>query len=189
MTPHEAAEAYADKQGMSGEIDGDVNTGWTSIVEDFLAGFAHAQSDPETMSRFLHEKRMEQSQNTIEALQIGIDQLQKQLDEKQEELKETKELNHDLIKTISERNLCLEIKDSKIETANDEIHRLKNALSAEKAKVEYAATKLAEADSVISVLTNQRLELIKENYSEWDVNKTVTYFEDDMFYKLRKDKA
>ena len=84
MTPHEAAEAYADKQGMSGEIDGDVNTGWTSIVEDFFAGFAHAQSDPETMSRFLHEKRMEQSQNTIEALQIGIDQLQKQLDEKQQ---------------------------------------------------------------------------------------------------------
>ena len=38
----------------------------------------------ECISRYLHEKRMEQSQNTIDALQIGIDQLQKQLDEKQQ---------------------------------------------------------------------------------------------------------
>ena len=85
MTPQEAAEAYAHITYVD-NIEPEYFDGciFEDIVDNFLAGFAHAQYDPETMSRFLHEKRMEQSQNTIEALQIGIDQLQKQLDEKQQ---------------------------------------------------------------------------------------------------------
>ena len=73
MTPQEAAEAYAVEDAKMYFIGSIIDL----RKEGFLAGFTHAQSDPETMSRFLHEQRIAQMQSKIEALEAKINQRQR----------------------------------------------------------------------------------------------------------------